>query len=150
MTAAQQPALPDRLFELLASEGFRPKKDKDGDFEFKHQGLPTWLEMDPDDPTYLRLLVPNCWSLDSEDELKRAYRAASEVGLHCKGVKVSIYKEKDVWITVEFLISVTDPLDPQLMLRRLVWLETGFREFKFRMTAREPNEIPAPKSAAVH
>ena len=43
-----------------------------------------------DDPAYVRLLFPNFWGIESDDERARAFAAASTATRQCKAAKVFV------------------------------------------------------------
>ncbi len=97
----------DLYFAYLAGEGYRPEVDRDGDVAFKYEGGNYYLSVDEDD-TYFRLVYPNFWSIESPDELQRAYEAASRATEKIKVAKV--YVRQDARNTSAAIEMFLDPL----------------------------------------
>lgn len=127
-----------RYFQsLLESEGFsRGQIDWDdqsqtSDLIFKVEGRNFMLIADADDEDFVRLVFPNFWPLDSDEEFAAALQALSLVNGRSKGVKVYASSNNDnVIATVEFLISAANPqLTAGLFLRYIRMLNSGAEEF---------------------
>jgi hypothetical protein len=88
----------------LTEEGFRPKVDEDGDVTFKYEGGNYFIRVDENDPTFFQVNFPNFWPIESEEERKHAYMAASLVAMECKVAKVYVV-EDDVWVSVELFFE---------------------------------------------
>ncbi|OZI70865.1 hypothetical protein [Bordetella genomosp. 12] len=122
---------------LLDSEGFNrgqiqwDDQAQTSDLVFKVDGRSYILIADADDEDFVRLVFPNFWPLDDDEEFAAALQAISMVNGRCKGVK--IYASGDnanVMGAVEFLISASQPqLDAKLFVRYIRMLNNGAEEF---------------------
>lgn len=90
----------DLYREFLDQEGFRPTIDKDGDLMFKVEGRTYFVFADADDAQFFRLVFPNFWSIEDEDERARAYVAAHDATAQTKVAKVFVVKD-DTWASLE-------------------------------------------------
>ena len=80
----------DLYLDFLGAEGYRPTRDDDGDVLFKFEGGTYLIYAVEDDPTYFRVVYPNFWPIESDDERARALDAASLASRQCKGAKVYV------------------------------------------------------------
>ncbi|MDH4458191.1 MAG: hypothetical protein QE272_05775 [Nevskia sp.] len=126
-----------KLFELLAEEGYRPKIDEDGDIRFSVEGFTHMLDFDERDPAYVRLMLPQFWSIDDADELQRAYIAANEVCLMVKGAKVFVVNEAAVWSTVEYVVTTLEAVTGPMLARHLEMIRRAWGAFRDKMTELE-------------
>lgn len=97
----------DLYMDYLRQEGYVPKLDGDGDVQFKYEGMTCCLFSDEDDREYFRVVLPNFWPIESQDERVQAIAAAGVVTAGIKVGKVIIVKD-NVWSSVEMLI---DPIE---------------------------------------
>lgn len=139
-----------KLVDRLAEEGFRPKVNDYGDIEFKVEGRCHFIDFDSNDPAYVRLLLPNFWSIDNATERHAAFEAASKASSRCKGVKVFVEGDSNVWASVEFLIP--DPALPtvEMLERYLQMIEAGTREFKARIRELQASSPISAGSVLTH
>lgn len=90
--------------DFLTEEGYRPTTDDDGDIVFKREGKTYVLFVDDDDPTFFRLVLPNFWPIESEEERTLAYQAATVATGQTKVAKV--YGVQDnLWASVELFLE---------------------------------------------
>jgi hypothetical protein len=86
--------------EFLREEGYRPEIDRDEDIKFKSEGRWHYVIVDRDDPSFVRLVYPNFWSLETAEERRRAVVASERATAETKVAKVYVVKD-DVWAAVE-------------------------------------------------
>jgi hypothetical protein len=92
--------------DILAAEGYRPQMDEDGDVIFKSEGLTFVIITEEEDEEYVSLVLPNFWSIESEEELARVLKAANEVNRSIKVVKIFVRKDgKNTWAAVEMFVK---------------------------------------------
>ena len=98
--------------EFLSDEGFKVIHDEwDGesatwDVYFKQEGKTLMAVFDADDPYFIRLILPNFYSLDDPKEQASALLHTQEANRKCKGAKVYMNSAKnDVVATCEFLAT---------------------------------------------
>lgn len=127
--------------EFLAEEGFRPKSDDDGDLVFKYQGGTYLLILDPEDPEYFRLILPNFWAIESEEEYRSALRASVFATRALKVVKVYIIPSgENVSASIEMFCTDHSSTFP-VFIRCLDVLMEGAQKFREIMRAeRSENE----------
>jgi hypothetical protein len=65
--------------DYLADEGYRPSIDEDGDVQFKQEGRMYYIGVSEDDPEYFRVVLPNIWRIESEQERIQVLVAADAV-----------------------------------------------------------------------
>ena len=122
---------------LLDSEGYNrgqvswDEEASTSDLIFKVEGRGYALIADADDSDFVRLMFPNFWSLDTDEEFAAALQAISMVNGRCKGAKVHATSKNDnVIATIEFLIDSENPqLKSGLFLRYIRMLNNAAEEF---------------------
>ena len=122
---------------LLDSEGFNrgqvswDEEASTSDLIFKVEGRGYALIGDADDSDFVRLMFPNFWSLDTDEEFAAALQAISIVNGRCKGAKVHATSKNDnIIATIEFLIDSENPqLKSGLFLRYIRMLNNAAEEF---------------------
>ncbi len=128
-------ALRARCHTTLLDDGYGSvHPDSDGDLFFKCEARSYCLVFDEGDPSYLRVLFPNFWSIDSADEEERARAAAEEVSSSCKCTRVLI-KNENAWVLVETLVTDVDSADGALVRRLVSMAQTAVAVFVEHMRA---------------
>ena len=94
----------DLYLKHLHEEGFNPQVDEDGDVIFRCESRTYVLIQDERDPTFVRLLLPNFWAIESEEEHLRALMTANQVNAKMKIVKLVMVR-RSVWASIELLID---------------------------------------------
>ena len=123
----------EHFHDALTREGLFPEPDDDGDLRFKYEGGHYVLFAEPDDEPYVRVLFPNFWSIDSDDERERAYHAASVASRRCKGAKVWLRDdETDVCASIEAFLPGPEYLE-YVLARMLSALQYAARQFRDEM-----------------
>lgn len=74
--------------DYLTGEGYRPTIDSDGDVIFKREGRTYYVDVDEKDDQFFRIVFPNFWSIESDDELMRVMIAANHATRLTKVAKV--------------------------------------------------------------
>lgn len=97
----------DLYMDYLREEGYLPKLDGDGDVQFKYEGMTCCVFSDELDREYFRVVLPNFWPIESEDERARATAAAVAVTAGIKVGKVILVGD-NTWASVEMLV---DPIE---------------------------------------
>jgi hypothetical protein len=95
---------------FLAEQGFRPTVDGDGDVAFKVEGYLYYISVEEDEE-FFRLIFPNFWPIESEDERTRAEAAALRVTNRLKVVKV-LPTQRGVLATIEMFVPSPDSVFP--------------------------------------
>ncbi len=111
--------------------GFNPRIDDDGDVVFRCEGRTFVLTTDERDPTFFRLLLPNFWEIESEEEHLRALMVGNQVNAQMKVVKILIVKQ-NVWASVELFI---EPIEGFIAVfkRCMQLLPAAMHEFREEM-----------------
>jgi len=94
----------DLYHEFLEEEGYRPSIDKDGDLMFKIESQTYFVIVEEDDAEFFRLVYPNFWSIENEDERARAYVAAHDATAKTKVAKVFVVND-DTWASLELFCN---------------------------------------------
>jgi hypothetical protein len=119
--------------EFLADEGYVPRLDEDGDVVFRCEGMTFVITIDEDEQ-FFRMVCPNFWSIDSEEELDRVAHAACEVTARIKVAKVYPV-EGDTWASVEMYCTPPEAVLP-VLLRAIGTLRTVIGDFQRAMRER--------------
>jgi hypothetical protein len=127
--------LQNRYMEYLRGEGYAPSIDNDGDVRFRYEGGTYYIIILEDDAEFIRVLYPNFWEIESNDELARAYKSASYVNRTTKIAKVFVNRnEDDVSIVGESLLAGQD--DYKSWFRRILSaIGTARRDFREDMNS---------------
>ncbi len=112
MTFSTPNSANEKVFEYLCDEGFRPKYDEDGDIVVKREGKTYVVIFEESDPIYFRVVYPNFWSLDDEEEYEQALIASARVNTKMKCAKVlpsvEFSDEANVSVSVELYAADVD------------------------------------------
>jgi hypothetical protein len=87
--------LQQMYMSYLREQGYQADIDSDGDIAFKAEGHNFYIIVDEDDPESFRILYPNFWEIESEDERSRAAQAASFANRTTKIAKVFLTLSPD-------------------------------------------------------
>lgn len=90
--------------DFLATEGFRPNIDEDGDIFFKYEGKTLVVDSYENDQAFIRVMLPNVWTIESDDERNKAYRCTSITTREYKLAKVFVTPNDDVSLSIELLL----------------------------------------------
>jgi hypothetical protein len=125
----------NRYMEYLRTEGYVPSIDEDGDVRFRYEGGTYYIIILEDDAEFIRVLYPNFWEIESDEELGRAYKAASYVNRTTKIAKVFVNRnEDDVSIVGESLLRGQD--DYKSWFKRILSaIGTARRDFRDEMNS---------------
>ncbi|HOJ13411.1 MAG TPA: hypothetical protein PLS81_04775 [Deltaproteobacteria bacterium] len=96
-----------RYTDFLTDQGFRPEIDKDGDVKFLFEGGLYYILVSEKDPEFFRLVYPNFWEIESDEEKMKATIAASFATADTKVAKV-ILVGNNVWASVESFFESPD------------------------------------------
>lgn len=94
----------EAIAEFLREEGYVPKIDDDGDLAFKMEGKTFFVIFDEADQSFVRIVHPNFWSIDDEDERSRVEQASLKATAETKVAKVFPI-EDDTWASIELFSS---------------------------------------------
>jgi hypothetical protein len=119
--------------QYLVEQGYAPRIDEDGDVAFKYEGGSYWIMVDDTDETFFRVIFPNFWSIDSEDERVKVTYAALHATERTKVAKVFIVGN-NTWSSIEMFCSPPDVFKP-VFSRSLRALQTSVDNFREKMQA---------------
>lgn len=129
------------LLDHLQGEGFSAHLDEDGDIAFKREGLQYVLCFDESDPGYGKLLLPNVYEIETQDELHRAHIAMDEINRQMKVVKIYTVRDR-VWLTVELWFEDQTCWCP-LLVRSMRALSHALMKFAEAVNTSAPEPVPA-------
>ena len=99
--------LADIYSDFLTRQGFRPEIDKDGDVKFYFEGGLYYILISEKDPEFFRLVYPNFWEIENDQEKMKATIAASFATADTKVAKVFVLRD-NVWASVESFFESPD------------------------------------------
>jgi hypothetical protein len=123
----------DLYVDYLMEEGYRPRIDDDGDVVFKHEGRTYYITIDVNDKEFFRLIFPNFWSIENDEERDRAYIAADYATERTKVAKVYMRSDGlDMMASIEMFIA--DPAGFAAVFPRcLSALQASVKNFREKM-----------------
>ncbi len=118
-----------RLHEVLLEEGYgKVSVDDDGDLVFKAEGRTYVFLFDARDSEFLRLVFPNFWSVDDDEERALCLEASNEVTKTCKVARVYVSGE-EVSGSVELLVPDAQGLNGKVVERLLAMMRNAVDTF---------------------
>ncbi len=106
----------DKIFDFLQVEGFRPEKVDENSVKLRFEGKTVWVDIDLEDETYYQVIAANIWSIESPEELTRAYIAASKATRSYKVSKAFVKQdETNIWVAADQFESDVQNLLPKLI-----------------------------------
>lgn len=116
---------------FLAEEGYAPKIDNDGDVLFKFEGGTYFIAVSEKDEVFFRIVFPNFWPIESEQERVRALLAAASATAETKVAKVFLVRD-DTYASIEMFCSPPDTFKP-VFRRCLNALRASVEHFREKM-----------------
>ncbi|MEY3175452.1 MAG: hypothetical protein RLZZ436_3366 [Planctomycetota bacterium] len=92
------------ILEHIKTEGYVPSIDDDGDILFKVEGRSYFVILDEKDEMFYRLVFPNFWSIEDDEERERVIQAATQASAKTKVAKIFPVKD-DTWASIELFLS---------------------------------------------
>ena len=106
----------DKIFDFLQVEGFRPEKVDENSIKLRYEGKTVWVDIDLEDETYYQIIAANIWSIESPEELSRAYVASSKATRSYKVAKTFVRQdETNIWTAADHFESDVQNLLPKLI-----------------------------------
>lgn len=133
----------ERTMAYLREEGYRPEAVEDYRILFRAESTTFLVDFDWDDPLFVRLVVPNFWSIDDEFERDRVVKAADEANKKIKCAKVWTLDE-NVCASIELFLPDTKKF-PEVLDRALSAIRASVQEFC--SNARVPERAPVTLTA---
>ena len=129
-----------KIQAVLAEEGYRPQWIEDRILIFKHEGDTYVVETDDDDALFLRIILPNFWSIESEEEYARVIAACEKATRKIKVAKIFTSQEgKTTWASIEMFIPSVDVF-PLILNRCMSALTAALKVFLEAMRAEVPSQ----------
>lgn len=98
------------IVEGLENLGFDLEDLGDGSYVFQYEGFTLLLGLDDDDPDFLRVAVPNIYTVDDEENSPIVLHICNEVNCRIKYTK-ALLLDSSVWIVFEHRLSGMDNLE---------------------------------------
>jgi hypothetical protein len=125
--------LQNMYLSFLKDQGYQSNVDSDGDVEFKAEGRTFYIIVDSRDLQSFRILYPNFWEIESEDEKAKVIKVANYINRTTKVAKVYLNSREDD-VSMDANIFISKPEDFKLFFRRMVdLLLEERREFREKM-----------------
>ncbi len=99
--------------EYLAELGYRPEIDRDGDVKFMREGRTYYIILQDKDEEFFRIVYPNFWKIESEEERAKVIMASVKATADTKVAKV-FPVEDNVWATIEMFCATPEAVKPVL------------------------------------
>ena len=91
--STNQSSKADMYVQFLTDEGYAPKIEQGGLVAFKKEGRLYLIIVDEKDEQYFRIMFPNFWHLESDDERKRALIACDHANTISKVTKLTLAED---------------------------------------------------------
>ncbi len=89
-----------RFQEFLREEGYPSTVDAEGDIVFKCEGHTYLILLEENDEQFFRIVFPNFWRIESQEERQQVERAALHATAETKVAKVYPLGD-NTWATIE-------------------------------------------------
>ena len=129
----------ERYKRMLEDEGFKIpsdglKTDDDGDIQMvvKVEGMTYVMIFEKDDPKFVRIVLPNFYTVVSDDQLK-ALVAVNHVAKTCKGAKVHLNSANDDTMAVAEFLDNGESVDLPMLTRYFSMVRNAAKQFAARM-----------------
>jgi hypothetical protein len=127
--------LQDMYMEFLKEQGYTPNIDDDGDIRFKYEGGTYYIIVDENDATFLHILYPYFWEIESPEELARAKDVVSYVNRTTKIAKIYLVRDDvDLSISAETLLNRPEDFK-NCFIRMLRCIKTARNDFRDEMNS---------------
>lgn len=130
--------------KFLESNGYRPELDKDGDVAFKHEGGNYIIQVDENDNVYFRLIYPNFWEIESEEERQDVLLAGNFANSDIKCAKVFMLRD-NVWAVVEIFLSKPEDYE-KILSRSISSIQSVVGSFRSKMQELKNDRMKSGKS----
>lgn len=116
--------------DFLSKEGFNPIVDDGGAIVFRFEGKGYIILVDDDDE-FFRLIFPNFWSIDSEDERIKVQEASLHASSRTKVTKI-FPAQDNTWAAIEMFCDPPENFK-SVFIRSMSALQAGVRTFTEKM-----------------
>ena len=121
--------LKDRCVDYLREEGYCPTIDSDGDVVFKAQGATLLLMDEERDDTFLKIWLPQFWSLDDDKERAKAHFVANKLTKEYKCGKIFLHND-NTHAVCELFIDANSSILKETLMRCINILGSMRGEYK--------------------
>ncbi len=97
--------------DFLKTQGYRPDVDGNGNVVFKVEGKVYIIDIDKRDGSFLRVLLPNFYEIETELEMSKALRVSNKINQSVKVGKIFIASNNHAWGLAEQFIDDTPNLE---------------------------------------
>lgn len=123
----------EKIQKFLEKEGFSPEINEKREIHFKYEGGSYLIEAPENDPTYIRIIFPNFWKINDENERSKIIQNALDATQYIKAAKIVLSPTKDnLWGTIETFL----PDEEQFILvfkRNMAALQGAVKRFAVLM-----------------
>lgn len=130
--------------KFLEANGYRPELDKDGDVAFKHEGGNYIIQIDENDNLYFRLIYPNFWEIENEQERSDVLIASTVANSDIKCAKIFMLRD-NVWAVVEIFLAHPDDYE-KLLSRSISSIQSAVGGFRTKMQELKNERMKSIKS----
>ncbi len=124
-------AMQTMYMEYLKSEGYPAELDDDGDVLFKFEGNTYFIQIDPNDTEFFRIVLPNFWPLKDDNERQKVLEALNYANAESKTAKVFIVRD-NVWASIEIFVATPEDFK-SIFKRSMSALQYGVYNFVMKM-----------------
>lgn len=124
--------LKEKCIGYLREEGYCPNVDNDGDVMFKVQGATLFLMDDENDETFLKIWLPQFWSLDDDQERAKAHFVSNKLNKEYKCGKIFLHND-NTHAVCELFVDENSAVLKETIMRCLNILTSMRGEFKVLM-----------------
>ena len=112
MATTDASAVASIYLDYLKGEGYVPELDDAGVVRFKREGLIYLIMIDPNDPQYFPMVLPNFWQSSDEATRREALEAINAVSGRIKAAKVVMDEAGRVSAHVEIFLADAEHAKP--------------------------------------
>ena len=124
-------AMQTMYMEYLKSEGYPAELDDDGDVLFKFEGNTYFIQIDPEDTEFFRIVLPNFWPVKDDAERNKVLEAMNYANAESKTAKVFIVRD-NVWVSIEIFVATPEDFR-SIFKRSMSALQYGVYNFVMKM-----------------
>ena len=131
-TSAEHNRRQQIYMDFLRNEGYMPSIDEDGDVLFKKDGRSYYILSNSDDYTYICLLFPNIWSINSDVERAQVANVISYANRRTKVAKLYMSGSRNQYVSIAVETYHEDPSHFGILFSRMMsalsTAENNFRD----------------------
>jgi len=123
--------LQNMYMNYLSQQGYSPEIDSDGDVRFSYAGYTLFIAVNENDPEYIRIVLPNIWPIESNEEQLQVLIATDYTNNKIKVVKLYL-NNNNTSAAIESFIAEPEDFSG-IFKRSLEALEGGVMQFSRKM-----------------